>query len=355
MTSRSKLVLMWEDPQAIPSRQAEFFPAPYELFDAERRYDTNTVFVYDHYQSQKLSQQYLKTQLEQGYRVIYDYKNEHWIKKPDLSQTEVTGAWAVVDLLGKFPKQHLWLHLGSYPGSIPNLNVKPVPAWYWILTATHWSQPPDAPIRSFEKPQYKILCMMNQIRPWRDQVWTALDQFDGQVMRSYVERGFLLPHDAALKTRNQYHLNANWFNNTAMSLVCESTVSTATDEWGYEQETALTNPVGAFLSEKTFKAMAMAHPYMLIACPGCLQVAEQLGFETFADLWDQSYDNIENFDQRLHAIVEQLKAFDINQLQQPMIQQKLLHNQQRLFDPVVIQSMIKNQILDPIEEFLYET
>lgn len=355
MTSRSNLVLMWADLQDIPSKLNQFFPVPYELFDAERRYDSNTVFFYDHYHSKTLSQQYLRSHLEQGYRVIYDYKNEHWIQKPDLSTSEVTGAWAVADLLSQFPKQHLWFHLGSYPGSIANLNVKPVPAWYWILTATNWSQSPDALIRSFAKPPYKILCMMNQTRPWRDKVWAALDQFDGHVLRSYVERGFFLPQDTALKSLNQYSVNANWFNDTAMSLVCESTVSTATDDWGYEQETALTNPVGVFLSEKTFKAMAMAHPYMVIACPGCLQVAEQLGFETFADLWDQSYDAIENFDQRLHAIVEQLKAFDINQLQQPMIQQKLLHNQQRLFDPVVIQSMIKSQILDPIEEFLYET
>lgn len=353
MTTHSDLVLMWANPQEIPRDQEELFPVPTKLFDPKQQYAPNTVFVYDHYSSRQLTGQYLKTHLEQGYRVIYDYKNEHWIQKPDLSTVEVTGAWAIVDLLRRFPQQHLWLHLGSYPGSLSNLNVQAVPAWYWILTARNWTQTADVAEWALAQKKYKILCMMNQARPWRDQVWAALDQFDHDVLRSYVERGFFLPQDVELKNQNQYRVNTSWFRDSAMSLVCESTVTPATDEWGHQQETALTDPVGAFLSEKTFKAMAMLHPFMLVACPGCLQVVNQLGFETFAELWDQSYDAIENFDQRLQVIIEQLHAFDVGQLQQPVIKQKLEHNQQRLFDVTVVKSMIKNQILDPIEKFLY--
>jgi hypothetical protein len=353
MTMRSNLVLVADNATIIPQHFEKYLPVPYELFDPERSYAAGTVFFYDHYLSRTFAQQCLQSQLAQGYKVIYDYKNEHWVQKPDLSTSQSSGAWTVMELLQKFPQQHLWLHLGSTPRSIPNLNVQAVPAWYWLLTVRNWPQLPDKPLLWVDQlPRYKILCMMNQIRPWRDSVWAALDQFEGQVLRSYVERQVFLPEDPEPNISNQYRLNVNWYASTAMSLICESSVAPKTDEWGYEQETAFTDPNGVFLSEKTFKAMAMAHPFMLVASAGCLQAVKQLGFETFDELWDQSYDTVADFDRRLVCIVEQLHLFDVKQLQQPRVRQKILHNQQRLFDPSVIAAMIKNQIADPIEQFL---
>jgi hypothetical protein len=353
MTMRSNLVLVADNPTMIPQHFEKYLPVPYELFDPERSYAAGTVFFYDHYLSRTSAQQCLQSQLAQGHKVIYDYKNEHWIQKPNLGAEQTSGAWAVMELLQKFPDQHLWLHLGSKPGLIPNLNIQAVPAWYWLLTVHNWHQLPKDAVQGVDQlPHHKILCMMNQIRPWRDKVWSALDQFEGQVLRSYVERQIFLPEDPEPKISNQYRLNVNWYACTGMSLICESSVGAKIDRWGYEQETAFTDPIGVFLSEKTFKAMAMTHPFMLVANAGCLQAVEQLGFETFDELWDQSYDTVTDFDQRLTCIIEQLQQFEIGQLQQPRVRQKILHNQQRLFDSSVIAAMIKNQIADPIEQFL---
>jgi len=61
-----------------------------------------------------------------------------------------------------------------------------------------------------------------------------------------------------------------------------------------------------------------------------------------------------DFDQRLNVIIEQVQQFDTAQLTQPVVQQKLQHNRHRIFDPVVTQQLLQQQVLDPILEFLNE-
>jgi hypothetical protein len=100
--------------------------------------------------------------------------------------------------------------------------------------------------------------------------------------------------------------------------------------------------------------MAMQHPFIVVATPGTLAEIQSFGFETFPELWDESYDSIVDFDQRLNVIIQQVQQFDTAQLTQPVVQQKLQHNRHRIFDPVVTQQLLQQQVLDPILEFLNE-
>ena len=133
-----------------------------------------------------------------------------------------------------------------------------------------------------------------------------------------------------------------------MSLVCESSVGAVPGE------TPVTAPSGVFVSEKSLKPMAMQHPFIVIATPGTLAEIQSFGFETFPELWDESYDSIANFQQRLLLIMRQVYRFNPAQINQPVVQQKLQHNQHRIFDPVVTQQLLQQQVLDPILEFLNE-
>lgn len=59
------------------------------------------------------------------------------------------------------------------------------------------------------------------------------------------------------------------------------------------------------LTEKVFKPIVAQRPFMLAAAPGNLAYFKSYGFETF-DRWiDESYDTIQDPDQRLQAIVDQ--------------------------------------------------
>lgn len=59
--------------------------------------------------------------------------------------------------------------------------------------------------------------------------------------------------------------------------------------------------VGNYISEKTWKPIAHLHPFVIIGRPGTLKYLKELGFKTFSDFWDESYDDIEVNSDRFEA------------------------------------------------------
>ena len=59
------------------------------------------------------------------------------------------------------------------------------------------------------------------------------------------------------------------------------------------------------LTEKIFKPIVAQRPFMLAAAPGNLAYLKSYGFQTFDQWIDESYDSIQDPDQRLQAIVDQ--------------------------------------------------
>jgi len=64
------------------------------------------------------------------------------------------------------------------------------------------------------------------------------------------------------------------------------------------------------ISEKVLNAVKYKTPFVLVAPPNSLEYMRELGFKTFSDYWDESYDKIENHQDRLFAIKDVLE--DIN-------------------------------------------
>lgn len=61
-----------------------------------------------------------------------------------------------------------------------------------------------------------------------------------------------------------------------------------------------------FLSEKIFKPIYSLQPFILIGNPKTLEYLKSLGFKTFSNFWDESYDLETNFSKRLEMIIELL-------------------------------------------------
>jgi len=61
------------------------------------------------------------------------------------------------------------------------------------------------------------------------------------------------------------------------------------------------------LTEKIFKPIINFQPFFFVAFPGGLQLLKNLGFKTFEGFIDESYDNIENVNERLEAIFLEVK------------------------------------------------
>lgn len=60
------------------------------------------------------------------------------------------------------------------------------------------------------------------------------------------------------------------------------------------------------LTEKIFKPIVNKQPFMLLAAPGNLAYLRSYGFETFGSIIDESYDDIQDPDQRIEAVAKQL-------------------------------------------------
>ena len=61
---------------------------------------------------------------------------------------------------------------------------------------------------------------------------------------------------------------------------------------------------GNYLSEKTWKPIAHLHPFIFVGRPGMLKFLHSLGFKTFSEYWDESYDTVESNSLRMEKIFE---------------------------------------------------
>jgi hypothetical protein len=93
-----------------------------------------------------------------------------------------------------------------------------------------------------------------------------------------------LPYDTFSKNDWTYG-QEHYYNDTFCSIVFETYVA--------EQF--------PFFTEKTFKPIAFFHPFILVCNSSGLGLLRQLGFKTFGDFWDESYDELTG-NQRLEAI-----------------------------------------------------
>lgn len=59
-----------------------------------------------------------------------------------------------------------------------------------------------------------------------------------------------------------------------------------------------------FISEKTIKPILSKRPFVILGPKGSLNNLRSIGFKTFSSFWDESYDTVDNPEQRLLAVVD---------------------------------------------------
>jgi hypothetical protein len=61
------------------------------------------------------------------------------------------------------------------------------------------------------------------------------------------------------------------------------------------------------ISEKTWKAVLVGHPFMLVGSRGSLKQLREMGYRTFDKWIDESYDDVDTFQERIEIITNNLK------------------------------------------------
>lgn len=104
------------------------------------------------------------------------------------------------------------------------------------------------------------------------------------------------------------------------------------------------------LTEKIFKPIVAARPFLLVAAPGNLAYLRSYGFKTF-DAWiDESYDNILDPDARLDAIASEImriQSLPLPHLTRLLTEMEpvLAHNRQHFFGgfkEIIVDEMLEN-------------
>ena len=115
------------------------------------------------------------------------------------------------------------------------------------------------------------------------------------------------------------------------------------EEWYKESYFSIVTETGLGSSlrftEKVIKPLANGHPFIVIGCYDTLNYLRSLGFETFSEMFDESYDNEKVDSKRLSMAIDEIEKFCKLSKHEKMarfkkVQKKLIHNQELLFNKI---------------------
>lgn len=212
----------------------------------------------------------------------------------------------------------------------------------YMLNSTNWFWIHDALFYKFMKyDQYvpdrtyaKLAFMpMGNTRIHRDQLFDKVQHQLDDFIWSYVEReGKRLPDDDKLENKLAHYFNPEWYDNTYFSLVTETTSEN-----------------GIVLSEKSFKPLAFQHPFLIVGHTNLLSQLHLLGFETFENLFDESYDSKIDLTNRIDKIVDNVNAFSRVQYDQ-LTNEKIKHNYNLFYDTDLVIDKFMQDVINPLLE-----
>lgn len=269
----------------------EFFN--FEYYDNSRTYDASATVFY-HFAAES-NMQWIEQLHDRGYRTV-------------------------VDNLWENPRE---FNVG-YVLQNPNWFWYNESLWYRALGYADYQ-----PLKTYEK---QCFMSIRRSSKERDTIVAKFNDHLDDFIWSY--RGRLLPNDGDPTDGNwQRYFNPDWYNNTYFSLVIE------TMQHGQ-----------GFITEKTFKPCAYYHPFVVLAQAGTIKRLNELNFATFENLFDESYDTIEDFNTRLEHIYNIVNNYHREPYDNDTWA-RLVHNHNHFFNEALVKERIIKEIIDPLLEY----
>ena len=122
-----------------------------------------------------------------------------------------------------------------------------------------------------------------------------------------------------LPGRKQAFLTNDTYTNTWYSLVMETL---------FEKDVN-------FVTEKTYQPIINYHPFLIASTPYALRNLRDDGYETFPEIFDESYDEETDTAKRFHMLIKEVQksctpGFE-EKFKQPSVREKLMHNRKNFF------------------------
>jgi hypothetical protein len=205
-----------------------------------------------------------------------------WLQKLDAS-IPPQQCWIWVDAR---PTQHNWMQRLQHISILPwELN-----RWCRMLRIEGTRLDKHAQSRDF-----MLTMIIKRTRPHRAALWTELQSRPGLLDRGWVSA----KHRRSTWLGLQPHWDdgREWY--PSMDLYRHSWLEVVPETF-YRH--------GYFLTEKTIKPMVTKTPFLMVANQHYLKFLHSLGFKTFGDIIDESYDDYFHLQDRVRAMVDQLES-----------------------------------------------
>lgn len=293
-----------------------------EVYDPTKTYDTRDLIL-----AELFGSDWWKPLYEQGHRIVIDNLAEPY---------------------DRFKKIFPVLNHGQYY-VIYNVN------WFWYTEAKETSKIDYVPVRTYKK---LALMPINFERVHREKLYKAMHPYLDDCIYSFRQRGIHLPNDTT-DTSGPWdrHFNPDWYNDTCFTLAPE-TFSDAVYEYPqhsiWHTSGSYSGPY-PFVTEKTMKPIAFKHPFMIYGQSNILTHLHNLGFETYENLFDESYDTVDNsnlqtLDRKLKIIMNNVQSFE-RRPYDSLTLEKIQHNYAHYSNLELIGQRVKKEIVDPLMEF----
>ena len=164
----------------------------------------------------------------------------------------------------------------------------------------------------------KYICYNRLQKSHREQVVNWIREND------YLEDGYVsYPPDLTLDYTD---FNDNW----AYHKICTDHYDTSF--FSIVNESQYGTYSHCYLTEKTWKAIFNFHPVIIVGAKHSLKYLKERGFDTFGDIFDESYDEIEDSNERLDIILNTVGNFLENNTKTQLVDlrkkilPRLIHN-----------------------------
>lgn len=244
----------------------------------------------------------------------------------------------IPDLVALRPWTDQVLILNGSDQRSQHFSVVNVVEWFWYFESPWYharGYSDYAPQHCADR--HNFFMPMRLQRRARDQIIDLLADNLNQAIWSYVAKGRRLPGIPPESVDDQRWFEPAWYDSTWFSLVNESQC---------EDNGIL------FWTEKTCKPLAFFHPFLTIAQPGLLARLREFGFETWPEVFDETYDTMPHLQDRMQHIAAQVQEFDSGKIQQRSVQHKMQHNHDLFFNLDLVYKKIEQRVISPILEFL---
>jgi len=222
-----------------------------------------------------------------------------------------------------------------------NLNIISYPSSQAVYaTQLKEGQLTEPDYNTEQVPEKLFLCWNRRFRPHRTELALALDK-EGLVDRSYYSMSRIEPENPDVDFKSTVDL----FNNPELGLTKEDAdkfvnkLPLKIDEekdcvqmcadWDMRARNFYQNSLVSIvtetnynfpevtLTEKSFKPAKEKHPFILVGSKGSLASMRSLGYKTFSEFWDESYDDIKDHRERMRAIIKlckEIASWDNNKI-----------------------------------------